>query len=59
MMGSMRTKSNLDSAVDQQARQEKENDIAKIANARDIFRHMEAGQGEEQQQVSRERICPV
>jgi len=40
MMGSMRTKCDLDTAGDE-ARIDKENDIAKIANARDIFKHLE------------------
>merc|ERR1719431_1745515 len=41
MMGSVRTKCDLDTAGDE-ARIDKENDIAKIANARDIFKHLEA-----------------
>jgi len=40
MMGSVRTKCDLDTAGDE-ARIDKENDIAKIANARDIFKHLE------------------
>jgi len=40
MMGSVRTKCDLDTAGDE-ARMDKENDIAKIANARDIFKHLE------------------
>ena len=40
MMGSVRTKCDLDTAGDE-ARLDKENDIAKIANARDIFKHLE------------------
>merc|ERR1711892_772892 len=41
MMGSVRTKCDLDTAGDE-ARVDKETDIAKIANARDIFKHLEA-----------------
>jgi len=40
MMGSMRTKCEMDTAGDEE-RMDKENDIAKIANARDIFKHLE------------------
>jgi hypothetical protein len=40
MMGSVRTKCDLDTAGDE-SRMDKENDIAKIANARDIFKHLE------------------
>ena len=42
MMGSMRTKVELDTAEDAQARVEKERDIARVENARDIFRAMDA-----------------
>merc|ERR1711892_497271 len=50
MMGSVRTKCDLDTAGDE-ARVDKENDIAKIANARDIFKHLETNpDGENQKQ---------
>jgi len=41
MMGSMRTKCDLDTSGEE-ARMDKEKDIAQIANARDIFKHLEA-----------------
>ena len=55
MMGSVRTKSDLDTAGDE-ARVDKENDIAKIANARDIFKHLETNpDGENQKAVKQEK----
>ena len=42
MMGSMRTKFDLETAEDPQARLEKERDIARVDNARDIFKAMDA-----------------
>merc|ERR1719369_2736581 len=48
MMGSVRTKCDLDTAGDE-ARIDKENDIAKIANARDIFKHLETNPDVEKQ----------
>merc|ERR1711892_1453104 len=50
MMGSVRTKCDLDTAGDE-ARVDKETDIAKIANARDIFKHLEANPDGEIQKV--------
>ena len=42
MMGSMRTKFDLDTAEDASALIEKENDIAKISNARGIFKTLDS-----------------
>eukprot|EP00092_Neocalanus_flemingeri_P012549 GFUD01013527.1.p1 GENE.GFUD01013527.1~~GFUD01013527.1.p1 ORF type:complete len:436 (-),score=169.08 GFUD01013527.1:279-1586(-) len=50
MMGSVRTKCDLDTTGDE-ARMDKENDIAKIANARDIFKHLETNPNEENQKA--------
>jgi len=50
MMGSVRTKCDLDTAGDE-ARVDKETDIAKIANARDIFKHLEANPDGENQRA--------
>jgi len=55
MMGSVRTKCDLDTAGDE-ARIDKENDIAKITNARDIFKHLETNpDGEKQREVKQEK----
>jgi len=55
MMGSVRTKCDLDT-VEDEARIDKENDIAKIANARDIFKHLETNpDGEKQRAVKQEK----
>merc|ERR1711892_425781 len=55
MMGSVRTKCDLDTAGDE-ARVDKETDIAKIANARDIFKHLEANpDGENQREREQEK----
>jgi len=55
MMGSVRTKCDLDT-VEDEARIDKENDIAKIANARDIFKHLETNpEGEKQRPAKQEK----
>jgi len=55
MMGSVRTKCDLDT-VEDEARIDKENDIAKIANARDIFKHLETNpEGEKKRPAKQEK----
>merc|ERR1719347_2049824 len=54
MMGSVRTKCDLDTAGDE-ARIDKENDIAKIANARDIFKHLETNPDGESAKVKEQQ----
>jgi len=49
MMGSMRTKVELDTAEDEAARAAMERDNAKIENARDIFKHLDANNGPTEQ----------
>ena len=51
MMGSMRTKFDLDTAEDATALMEKENDIAKISNARDIFKTLDSNDNQQAQQA--------
>merc|ERR1719195_2243527 len=50
MMGSMRTKVELDTAEDPEARMAMERDNARIENARDIFKNMDASNGPEARQ---------
>ena len=50
-MGSMRTKFDLDTAEDATALMEKENDIAKISNARDIFKTLDSNDNQQAQQA--------
>lgn len=49
MMGSMRTKVELDTAEDEASRVAIERDMAKIENARDIFKHLDANNGPDEQ----------
>merc|ERR1719147_696535 len=45
MMGSMRTKVELETAEDESARIDMQNDIARIENARDIFKNLDESNG--------------
>ena len=49
MMGSMRTKVELDTAEDEASRVAIERDMAKIENARDIFKHLDSSNGPDEQ----------
>ena len=48
MMGSMRTKLDLETAEDDSARIDMQNDIARIENARDIFKNLDSSNGPEE-----------
>jgi len=59
MMGSMRTKFDLDTAEDATALIEKENDIAKISNARDIFKTLDSHESQPRQAQNTEKHLRV
>ena len=59
MMGSMRTKFDMDSAEDAAALMEKENDIAKISNARDIFKTLDSHENQPRQAQNTEKHLRV
>merc|ERR1719433_2583012 len=59
MMGSMRTKFDLDTAEDATALIEKENDIAKISNARDIFKTLDSHESQPRQAQNTEKRLRV
>ena len=59
MMGSMRTKFDLDTAEDASALMEKENDIAKISNARDIFKTLDSNENQPRQSQNKEKHMRV
>ena len=58
-MGSMRTKFDLDTAEDAAALIEKENDIAKISNARDIFKTLDSNDNQPRQGQTSEKHLRV
>ena len=58
-MGSMRTKFDLDTAEDATALIEKENDIAKISNARDIFKTLDSHENQPRQAQNTEKHLRV